>query len=65
VAVDFRKALQADSCAFLDALSSGALPIGSLPSNTVDGDTADVHDCGPLHDGNQQIHPSTGATCNQ
>jgi hypothetical protein len=65
VEVAFRKALQADSCAFLDALSSGALPIGSLPSNTVDGDTADVHDCGPLHDGNQQIHPSTGATCNQ
>jgi hypothetical protein len=25
--------------------------------------SADINDCGPLYDGNQQIHPSTGATC--
>jgi hypothetical protein len=65
VAVAFRKALQADSCEFLDDLSTGAKPIGSLPSSTVDGDPADVNDCGPLHDGNHQIHPSTSATCNE
>jgi len=65
VEVDFRKALQADSCNFLSELNDGTRPVGSLPSNTVDGRTADVHDCGPLHDGNHQIHPSTSATCTQ
>jgi hypothetical protein len=63
VAAEFRTALSADSCAFLAALSSGGLPQGSLPSTTVGGLAADVVDCGPLHDGNQQIHPSTSATC--
>jgi hypothetical protein len=63
VATAFRTQLSADSCAFLNALSSGGLDQGSLPPATVLGIPADVNDCGPLHDGNQQIHPSTGATC--
>jgi len=63
VAPDFRRALGQANCDFLAALESGALSIGSLPSPTVNGVTADIQDCGPLHDGNQQIHPSTGATC--
>jgi hypothetical protein len=63
IAPAFRAALGANSCAFLEALASGALPIGSLPSSTVNGLTADVIDQGPLHDGNRQIHPSTSATC--
>jgi hypothetical protein len=29
------------------------------------GAAADVADQGPLHDGSQQIHPSTSATCTQ
>jgi len=61
----FRTALGQANCDFLTGLESGASPIGTLPSPTVDGRTADIQDCGPLHDGNQQIHPSTGATCNQ
>lgn len=63
VAPAFRRALQEDSCDFLDDLQSGARPIGSLPDSIVDGDPADVNDCGPLHDGNLQLHPSTSATC--
>jgi hypothetical protein len=61
----FRTALGADSCAFLDALTGGAIPIGTLPSPTVSGMTADIQDCGPLYTGNHQIHPSTAATCTQ
>jgi hypothetical protein len=63
VATAFRTALSADSCAFLNSMSTGALVPGSLPPTTVNGVPADVIDCGPLHDGNQQIHPSTSATC--
>jgi hypothetical protein len=59
----FRAALGQANCDFLAALQSGALPIGSLPSPEVNGVTADIQDCGPLHDGNHQIHPSTSATC--
>jgi len=65
ISAEFRTALGQANCDFLNALESGALPIGSLPSPSVNGVTADIQDCGPLHDGNQQIHPSTGATCNQ
>jgi len=65
ISAAFRSALGAANCAFLDDLKSGALPIGSLPPPTVSGLTADIQDCGPLHDGNQQIHPSTSATCTQ
>jgi hypothetical protein len=63
VSAPFRMALGQANCDFLEALQSGALAIGSLPSPTVNGVTADVQDCGPLHDGNHQIHPATGATC--
>jgi len=65
LASSFRMALGADSCAFLTSMSNGTLPPGSLPSTTVGNVTADVADQGPLHDGSQQIHPSTGATCTQ
>jgi len=65
VSPEFRTALGQANCDFLAALENGALPIGTLPPPVVNGLTADIQDCGPLHDGNQQIHPSTGATCNQ
>jgi len=68
VATDFRKALAADSCAFIQSISTSAatgLPPGSLPASTVGGLAADIVDCGPLFDGNQQIHPSTAATCTE
>jgi hypothetical protein len=65
ISTAFRMALGQANCDFLHALETGALPIGTLPSPTVNGLTADIQDCGPLHDGNRQIHPSTGATCNQ
>ena len=64
VATAFRMAVGQANCDFVDALSTGALPIGTLPSPTVNGVTADIQDCGPLYVGNHQIHPSTGATCN-
>jgi hypothetical protein len=65
IAETFRRALGADSCAFLDQLATGLKPLGSLPSATVAGVTADISDVGPLHDGNRQIHPSTSATCTE
>jgi hypothetical protein len=63
IAPAFRLALAQDSCAFLDALQTGALPPGTLPSDAVGGLNADIVDKGPLEDGNRQIHPSTSATC--
>jgi hypothetical protein len=65
VAAAFRQALGAANCDFLTDLENGVFPIGTLPSPTVDGVTADIQDCGPMHDGNHQIHPSTGATCTE
>jgi len=65
IAPEFRAALGEANCDFLNALQSGALPIGSLPSPDVSGIVADVQDCGPMHDGNHQIHPATGADCDQ
>jgi len=65
VATDFRRCLGQANCDFLNALaadSTGTL-IGQLPCATICGQTADFQDCGPLQSGNQQIHPSTGATC--
>lgn len=63
IAQPLRLAVAQDSCNFLEALKSGLLPIGSLPSAVVGGATASVNDQGPLHDGNRQIHPTTSATC--
>jgi hypothetical protein len=63
IATTFRQALGEANCDFLRDLEAGTLPIGSLPSPTVGGVTADIQDCGPMHDGNHQIHPATGATC--
>jgi hypothetical protein len=65
VSTVFRTALSAANCQFLQDLKDGTLPIGTLPSPTVNGLTADVQDCGPLNRGNHQIHPSTSATCEQ
>jgi uncharacterized repeat protein (TIGR01451 family) len=65
ISAAFRQALGQANCEFLEALQNGALPIGSLPSPTVEGVTADIQDCGPMHDGNHQIHPSTSATCDE
>jgi hypothetical protein len=65
ISTAFRAALGQANCDFVRDLESGALPIGSLPNPTVNGVTADIQDCGPMHDGNHQIHPATGATCNE
>jgi hypothetical protein len=71
IAAAFRTSLGAANCAFLESLEKGVdaagtpVPIGTLPSPIVDGVTADIQDCGPLHDGNHQIHPATGATCTE
>jgi hypothetical protein len=67
IASDLRIALSQQSCAFLEALKTGALPIGSLPPNTVSVGgavrPAIIWDKGPLYDGNRQIHPATSAIC--
>jgi uncharacterized repeat protein (TIGR01451 family) len=66
VVPDFRRCLAADSCAFIESISTSSntgVPPGTLPSSTVCGMPADINDCGPLYDGNHQIHPGTGATC--
>jgi hypothetical protein len=65
VASQFRAALGNDSCMFMTAMSTGSMTPGSLPNSTVAGVAADVVDEGPLHDGSQQIHPSTDSTCTQ
>jgi hypothetical protein len=65
----FRACLAQSNCDFVNSLQSfdpttgAGKPPGTLPSPTTCGATADVQDFGPLHDGNQQIHPSTGAVC--
>jgi len=60
----FRSTVSADSCAFLQGISvGGTCPPGSLPAPIVAGVCASVSDTGTLRTGNQQIHPSTGATC--
>ncbi|HXJ72134.1 MAG TPA: hypothetical protein VNM37_04755, partial [Candidatus Dormibacteraeota bacterium] len=66
VVPDFRRCLAADSCAFIESISTSSntgVPPGTLPSSTVCGMAADINDCGPLYSGNHQIHPGTGATC--
>jgi uncharacterized repeat protein (TIGR01451 family) len=76
VAVKFRQDLAADSCAFIKSIATpsqvvngvvvggpGVLLPGTLPDTIVDGAPADIIDQGPVWGGNQQIHPSTSATC--
>jgi hypothetical protein len=58
---DARRAVARYACDFIDGRTSGALAQGTLPSF---GEPI-INDCGALHTGNQQIHPSTSATCNQ
>ena len=65
IEADFRMCLGKANCDFLSELETGAVPIGSLPCPTVCGRTADFQDCGALRNGNQQIHPSTSATCDR
>jgi hypothetical protein len=76
---DFRRALAADSCAFIQSISTPSqivnnqvvtgVPPGTLPADFITFNGAQVHadisDKGPLFDGNRQIHPSTGATCTE
>jgi hypothetical protein len=62
----FRTALSTASCNFLHSITvGGPVQPGSLPPASQNGIAADINDCGPLHSGNQQIHPSTSATCTQ
>src|SRR5262249_38553853 len=65
VAPDFRRCLGQANCDFLTFLEgdTDGPRIGPLPGPTVCGGTADINDCGALHDGNHQIHPSTSAVC--
>jgi len=65
ISTAFRTALGAANCDFLAQLEPGQLPIGTLPLPTVNGATADMQDCCPLYNGNEQIHKTTGAACTQ
>jgi uncharacterized repeat protein (TIGR01451 family) len=75
VATALRTAIAQDACAFLNGIfaSGSQATTISVPSDTITYTdatgshtvTADFVDCGPLYDGNRQIHPSTGATCTQ
>jgi hypothetical protein len=65
ISAAFRAALGLANCEFLDDLEFGEIPIGQLPSPTVNGVTADIQDCGPLYNGNLQIQPATAAVCQQ
>jgi hypothetical protein len=56
-AITARQAVASDSCAFIKAYTQGALPNANVLGTPL------INDCGALHTGNQQIHPSTGATC--
>jgi hypothetical protein len=56
-AIAARQALATDSCNYLENYTQGVLPNSTLLGTPV------VNDCGALHTGNQQIHPSTSATC--
>ena len=49
--------LATDSCDFIENYVQGQLPDSSVIGNLI------INDCGALHTGNQQIHPSTSATC--
>jgi hypothetical protein len=54
-----RNAVAADNCNFLNSYTQGSLPNAELLGAPL------INDCGTLHTGNQQIHPSTSATCVQ
>jgi PKD repeat protein len=65
VAPDFRRAVAAANCAFLESLKNGIIPIGSLPDPEVAGVMASAQDCGPLSTGAIQLHKVTGAKCTE
>jgi hypothetical protein len=57
-----RQALAQDGCQFIAHYTPGALPRSDALSayskvNLI------INDCGGLHSGNHQIHPTTAATC--
>jgi len=52
-----RNTVAQDNCTFLNTYTQGALPNSTLLGTPI------INDCGTLHTGNQQIHPSTAATC--
>jgi hypothetical protein len=55
--IALRQALATDSCNFIQNYTQGSLPDSSLLGTPL------INDCGALHTGNHQIHPSTAATC--
>jgi len=57
-AIAARQTVADDSCAFIKSYVQG-----NLPDSTILGNALLINDCGALHTGNQQIHPSTSATC--
>jgi hypothetical protein len=56
-AIAFRQQLADDNCAFIKSYVQGKLPNANLLGEPL------INDCGALHTGNQQIHPSTSAVC--
>jgi len=58
-AIAARQAVADDNCAFIKGYTQGSLPNASLLGTPL------INDCGALHTGNQQLHPATGATCQQ
>ena len=53
-----RQALATDSCNFINNYTQGSTPTAPEALGA-----PLIEDCGALHTGNQQIHPSTSATC--
>jgi hypothetical protein len=57
--VALRQAVATDSCDFIDTYVQGNLPDANVIGDLI------INDCGALHTGNQQIHPSTSAICTE
>jgi hypothetical protein len=55
--IALRQQLATDSCAFIKSYTQGSLPNANVLGAPL------INDSGALHTGNQQIHPSTSATC--
>jgi len=58
-AIAARQLVADDNCAFIKSYVQGNLPDSSILGAAL------INDCGALHTGNQQIHPSTSATCTE
>jgi hypothetical protein len=55
--IALRQAVATDNCTYLANYTQGVLPNPNVIGNLI------INDCGHLHTGNHQIHPSTGSTC--